>query len=62
MPMTAPPENATSSAGAMPIRAAAVVRTLALVATFIPIQPAAAEEAAPTTKAPAICQPRPGSP
>ena len=62
MPMTVPPENATSSAGDSPIRAAAVVRTLALVATFMPAQPAKAEADAPRTNAPAICQPRCGSP
>jgi hypothetical protein len=62
MPITVPPENATLSAGASPMRAAAVVRTLAFVATFMPAHPAAAEEAAPTMNAPAICQPRVGSP
>ena len=36
MPITAPPRNATASAGDRPTRAAAAVRTLARVATRMP--------------------------
>ena len=52
--MTAPPEKATSKALLRPVRAAFAVRTLALVATFMPINPANAEQIAPTTKESAI--------
>ena len=48
-PMTRPPEKATASAEASPVRAAWVVRTLALVATVIPMNPANAEQNAPVT-------------
>ena len=47
--MTRPPENATASAEASPVRAPWVVRTLALVATVIPMNPAKAEQSAPVT-------------
>ena len=51
MPMTAPPEKATDRAAFMPLSfAAAAVRTFALVATFIPMKPAAVEKTAPTRK------------
>ena len=45
--MTAPPRNASGSARWGPVRAAWVVRALAIVATVMPIQPAAAESRAP---------------
>src|SRR5690606_1530250 len=47
--MTAPPANATSKALPKELLAACVVLTLALVATFMPIKPANAEQMAPTT-------------
>ena len=47
--MTSPPENATFKASPSDVRAALVVRTLALVATRIPKKPARAEHSAPTT-------------
>jgi hypothetical protein len=37
MPVMAPPRNAMSSAGLMPLRAASAVRTLARTETFIPM-------------------------
>ena len=43
MPVTAPPLKATSSAGAMPPRAASATRELARTETFMPMKPAAAE-------------------
>ena len=46
-PMTEPPPKAIFSALASPVRAAFVVRLLALVATFIPIYPARPEANAP---------------
>ena len=49
-PITAPPEKATSKALPNEFLAAFVVLTLALVATFIPINPASAEQIAPTIK------------
>ena len=49
MPMTAPPPNATARASLSPERAAAAVRTLALVATRIPMYPAVALQNAPMT-------------
>ena len=52
--MTEPPRKATLSAGFRPVRAALAVRTLALVATFIPMYPASAEHVAPTTNDSAI--------
>ena len=48
IPMTDPPVNATFKAEAKPVRAALVVRLLALVATFIPKNPAKPEATAPT--------------
>ena len=45
--MTAPPRKARGSARCGPVRAACVVRALAMVATVMPIQPAAAESRAP---------------
>src|SRR5690606_27795203 len=47
-PMTAPPANATSKALPKEVLAACVVLTLALVATFMPIKPANAEQMEPT--------------
>ena len=48
-PITEPPVKATSIALPREILAALVVLTLALVATRIPINPARAEQMAPTT-------------
>ncbi len=57
-PMIEPPKKATeSAAGAPSVWAAVVVRTLALVAVYMPIQPAEAEDRAPTTKAMAVSVP-----
>ena len=53
-PMTDPPVNETFSAFARLVRAACVVRTLALVAMFIPTHPAKADKKAPNTKEMAI--------
>ena len=47
MPVTAPPRNATSSAGPMPPRAASATRALARTETFMPMKPAAAEAIPP---------------
>ena len=60
-PITAPLENATRRAAARLERAACVVRTAALVAVCIPIQPAKAEAIAPRRKLRAINQPPAGS-
>ena len=49
-PITAPPAKATSSAAPNDFLAALVVLTLAFVATRIPINPANAEQIAPTIK------------
>ncbi len=50
-PITAPPLKPTLRASAiLPLIAAAVVRTLAFVAIFMPTNPASAEEKAPKTK------------
>ncbi len=49
-PITEPPANATSRPLPRLSRAACVVRTFALVATFIPIKPARPELIAPTIK------------
>jgi hypothetical protein len=46
--MTDPLENAIRSAGLSPCIAAAAVRTLALTATFMPMNPAVAEQIVPT--------------
>ena len=54
MPMTEPPVKAMSSAGISDLRAAAVVRVFARVATRIPKYPASPEQIAPTTKDRAI--------
>ena len=51
IPITLPPEKETFSASVMFFMAALVVREFAAVATFIPIKPARAEQAAPRTKA-----------
>ena len=51
MPMTLPPMKATRSAPGSPVWAAAVVRTLAAVATRMPTKPASAEQPAPRAKA-----------
>ena len=48
IPITDPPVNATFKAEAKLVRAALVVRLLALVATFIPKYPANPEATAPT--------------
>ncbi len=50
IPITDPPVKATSRARPRLVRAAWVVRTLALVATRIPMKPARAELNAPNTK------------
>ncbi len=50
MPITAPPEKATSNALLRDVRAAFVVLTFAFVAICIPINPANADIKAPTTK------------
>ncbi len=55
-PMTAPPENAIPRAALRLVRAAAAVRTFALVATRMPMKPARPEHTAPTTNATAISQ------
>ncbi len=55
-PITVPPVKDTFKACAKEVRAACVVRTLALVAMFMPIQPAKALKKAPMTKATAINQ------
>ena len=60
-PMTEPPANATSRALANELLAALVVLTLAFVATFIPINPASAEQIAPTTKETATIELEPSS-
>ena len=54
MPVIAPPLNATSSAGPMPLVAACAVRTLAFTETFIPIKPQAPDNTAPITKPMAV--------
>jgi hypothetical protein len=54
MPITEPPVNATFKALFKLVLAALVVLTFALVATFIPIFPANAEQSAPTIKEIAI--------
>ncbi len=54
MPMTAPPEKATARALFCPCWAAAAVRTLAFVATVMPMYPASIELAAPYRKATAV--------
>jgi len=59
MPITVPPLNATSSAAGRPTRAAAVVRTFALVATFMPAQPEIADASAPTMNEAAMSGLRP---
>ena len=53
-PITEPPAKATSSALPRLVRAALVVRTLALVATRMPMKPASAEHRAPVIKERAI--------
>ncbi len=55
-PITVPPVKDTFKACAKEVRAACVVRTFALVAMFMPIQPAKALKKAPMTKATAINQ------
>jgi hypothetical protein len=50
MPVTVPPLKATDIADGRPLRAASAVRTLARTATFMPMNPAAADSAAPITK------------
>src|SRR5690606_23768470 len=50
MPTREPPAKATSKALPSELRAALVVRTLARVATFIPMYPASAEQIAPSVK------------
>ena len=58
--MMEPPKKATESACAAPLLwAAVVVRTLALVAVYMPIQPAPAEDRAPATKAQIVSTPKP---
>jgi hypothetical protein len=59
-PMTEPPKKATASALSRPrVRAACAVRTLALVAAFIPTNPASIEHIAPEMKASAVREPMP---
>ena len=50
MPVTAPPRNATSSAGPMPPRAASATRALERTDTFMPMKPAEADRMPPTRK------------
>ena len=50
MPVTAPPRNATSSAGPTPLRAASATRALARTETFIPMKPADADSSPPMRK------------
>ena len=50
MPVTAPPRNATSSAGPMPPRAASATRALARTDTFMPMKPADADASPPIRK------------
>ena len=54
MPVIAPPLNATSSAGPMPLVAACAVRTLARTDTFMPMKPQAPDSTAPSTKPAAV--------
>ena len=57
-PITDPPKKATESAWAGPsFLAARVVRTFALVAVYIPMNPAIEEERAPRKKASDCCLP-----
>ena len=56
--MTVPPLNATESAGPMPRFAASAVRTLERTATFMPMNPVAADSTAPITKPSATFDPR----
>ena len=59
-PMIDPPKKATDSAAAGPsVCAAVVVRTLALVAVYMPNQPAPAEDRAPATNAQTVSMPSP---
>src|SRR3970040_363592 len=59
-PMTEPPKKATASALSRPtVRAACAVRTLALVAAFMPMNPASMEQTAPEMKASAVRVPMP---
>ena len=51
IPITEPPENDTFNAVLRLVLAACAVRTLALVAIFIPIKPAKADNTAPIRKA-----------
>ena len=53
-PMTAPLVNATRSASPMSVRAASVVRTFAVVAVRMPMNPARTEQSAPTMKQSAV--------
>ena len=53
-PITEPPVKETANALERLVLAACAVRTLALVATSIPIKPASAEKTAPIIKASAI--------
>ena len=58
--MMEPPKKATDSAAAGPsVCAAVVVRTLALVAVYMPIQPAPADDRAPAMKAQIVPVPSP---
>src|SRR5215213_6174783 len=50
MPVTAPPRNATSSAGPSPPRAASATRALERTDTFMPMNPADAEASPPIRK------------
>jgi hypothetical protein len=59
-PITEPPKKATASALSRPTaRAACAVRTLALVAAFMPMNPASIEQIAPETNASAVREPMP---
>src|SRR3990170_2484815 len=59
-PITEPPKKATASALSRPtVRAACAVRTLALVAAFMPMKPASMEQTAPEMKASAVRGPMP---
>ncbi len=56
MPVTAPDRKATFSPSARPLEDASVVRTLAWTDTFMPMNPAAPESTAPSTKPTGACQ------
>ena len=62
MPVTVPDWNATRRACPSPVRAASAVRTFAATEMRMPMKPAAAEAAPPTTKPMAVHTPKPDTP